>query len=61
MTKIDGHPIGKMSVFDASNQILGPVGTKVVLTIQRGNQSQFFKLTRANIALYPVTYKRKQA
>ncbi|WP_420798727.1 hypothetical protein [Aetokthonos hydrillicola] len=53
--------MGKMSVFDASNQILGPVGTKVVLTIQRGNQSQFFKLTRANIALYPVTYKRKQA
>ena len=57
ITKIDGQPVPKTNIFDASSKILGPVGSKVVLTIQRGNQSQSFKLTRTNIAIHPVTYK----
>lgn len=45
-----------MKIEDAVKRIVGPVGTKVVLTIKRGSQSQTFKLTRANIAIHPVTY-----
>ncbi|MBP5972306.1 S41 family peptidase [Brasilonema sp. CT11] len=56
IVKIDGQPTGGMNINDAVKRILGPVGTKVILTIQRGNQSQSFKLTRANIAIHPVTY-----
>ncbi|MBW4593780.1 MAG: S41 family peptidase [Brasilonema angustatum HA4187-MV1] len=56
IVKIDGQPTRGMNINDAVKRILGPVGTKVILTIQRGNQSQSFKLTRANIATHPVTY-----
>ncbi|MHC5599093.1 MAG: S41 family peptidase [Nostoc sp.] len=56
IVQINGQITQGMKIEDAVKRILGPVGTKVVLTIQRGNQSQTFKLTRANIAIYPVTY-----
>ncbi|MEH2239231.1 S41 family peptidase [Nostoc sp.] len=56
IVQINGQITKGMKIEDAVKQILGPVGTKVVLTIQRGSQSQTFKLTRANIAIHPVTY-----
>ncbi|MEH1888438.1 MAG: S41 family peptidase [Nostoc sp.] len=56
IVQINGQRTQGMKIEDAVKRILGPVGTKVVLTIQRGNQSQTFKLTRANIAIHPVTY-----
>jgi len=56
IVQIDGQSTRGVDINDAVKRILGPVGTQVTLTIQRGNQSQTFKLTRANIALHPVTY-----
>ncbi|MEH1938102.1 MAG: S41 family peptidase [Nostoc sp.] len=56
IVQINGQITQGMKIEDAVKRILGPVGTKVVLTIQRGSQSQTFKLTRANIAIHPVTY-----
>jgi len=57
--QINGQRTQGMKIEDAVKRILGPVGTKVVLTIQRGNKSQTFKLTRANIAIHPVTYNTR--
>ena len=56
IVQINGQITQGMKIEDAVKRILGPVGTKVVLTIQRGKQSQNFNLTRANIAIHPVTY-----
>ncbi len=43
-----------------SSGLLVAVGTKVAITIQRGKQTQTFQLTRANIAIHPVTYKTQE-
>jgi carboxyl-terminal processing protease len=56
IVQINGEITQGMKIEDAVKRIVGPVGTNVVLTIQRGSQSQTFKLTRANIAIHPVTY-----
>lgn len=56
IVQIDGQPTQSMNINDAAKRIQGPVGTPVVLVIQRGNQAQTFKLTRANIDLHPVSY-----
>ncbi|MEH2163679.1 MAG: S41 family peptidase [Nostoc sp.] len=56
IVQINGDITQGMKIEDAVKRIIGPAGTKVVLTIQRGSQSQTFKLTRANIAIHPVTY-----
>ncbi|MBN3906286.1 MAG: S41 family peptidase [Nostoc sp. NMS1] len=56
IVQINGQITQGMKIEDAVKRIVGPVGTKVVLTIKRGSQSQTFKLTRANIAIHPVTY-----
>ncbi|MEH2135190.1 S41 family peptidase [Nostoc sp.] len=56
IVQINGEITQGMKIEDAVKRIVGPVGTKVVLTIQRASQSQTFTLTRANIAIYPVTY-----
>nr|AAC45366.1 carboxyl terminal protease [Nostoc punctiforme PCC 73102] len=56
IVQINGQITQGMKIEDAVKRIVGPVGTEVVLTIKRGSQSQTFKLTRANIAIHPVTY-----
>ncbi len=56
IVQINNQPTKGLKIDDAVKRILGPVGTKVLLTIQRGNQAQTFKLTRANIAIHSVTY-----
>jgi carboxyl-terminal processing protease len=54
--KINNQPTKGLKIDEAVKRIMGPVGTKISLTIQRGKQAQIFKLTRANISIYPVTY-----
>ncbi len=56
IVQINNQPTKGLKIDEAVKRILGPVGTKVLLTIQRGQQAQTFKLTRANIAIHPVTY-----
>ncbi|MDZ7962955.1 MAG: S41 family peptidase [Aulosira sp. DedQUE10] len=56
IVQINNQSTKGLKIDDAVKQILGPAGTKVSLTIQRGEQAQIFKLTRANIAIHPVTY-----
>jgi carboxyl-terminal processing protease len=57
IVQINGEKTQGMKIEAAVKRIIGPVGTKVVLTIQRGQQAQNFNLTRANIPIHPVTYK----
>ncbi|MDF5724199.1 MAG: S41 family peptidase [Rhizonema sp. PD37] len=59
ITQINGETTKGMKLEDAVKRISGPVGTNVVLTILRGSQSKIFNLTRANIAIYPVTYSMR--
>lgn len=56
IVQIDAQPTQGMNINDAVKRIQGIVGTPVVLMIQRGQQTQTFKLTRANIDLHPVSY-----
>ena len=56
IVQINGQITQGMKIEDAVKRIIGPAGSKIVLTIQRGSQPQTFKLTRANIAIHPVTY-----
>ena len=57
ITKINGRSTQGMTINEAVKQIKGAAGTPVVLTIRRGSQNLTFALTRANIALSPVTYR----
>ncbi|OUL21671.1 peptidase S41 [Nostoc sp. RF31YmG] len=57
IVKIDDQPTQGMKINDAVKRIQGAAGTKVTLTIQRGNQLQTFPLTRAKIDVSPVTYR----
>jgi carboxyl-terminal processing protease len=56
IVKINNESTKGLKIDEAVKRIMGPVGTKISLTIQRGKQAQIFKLTRANISIYPVTY-----
>jgi carboxyl-terminal processing protease len=57
IVKINDRPTQGMKIDEAVHQIQGPAGTKVVLTIQRGQQIQNYHLTRAKIAVNRVTYR----
>jgi carboxyl-terminal processing protease len=56
ITEIDGQSTEGMDVNDAVNLIRGPVGSTVVLTIQRGDRELEFELERARIEIHPVRY-----
>ncbi|MGA7934386.1 MAG: S41 family peptidase [Kovacikia sp.] len=56
ITKINGQPTRGMNVNNAVKQITGPIGSQVVLTIQRGDRELTYQLTRTKIALHPVAY-----
>jgi carboxyl-terminal processing protease len=58
--QIDSKSTGGMSLANAVKKIQGAVGTKIVLTIKRGHQKRVFKLIRANIHIYPITYQTKK-
>jgi carboxyl-terminal processing protease len=57
IVQINNQSTKGLKIDDAAKRILGPAGTKVSLTIQRGHQTRTFQLTRANIEIHPVTYK----
>lgn len=54
IVKIDGKSTKGMEVDDAVKLIRGKPGTKVVLTIKRGNRNIDYPLTRARIEIHPV-------
>lgn len=56
IVKIDGKSTEGMDVNDAVQLIRGKEGTKVTLTIQRGNEERDYPLTRARIEIHPVRY-----
>ncbi|MEB3309534.1 MAG: S41 family peptidase [Snowella sp.] len=52
--KVDGKSTKGMEVDDAVKLIRGKPGTKVVLTIKRGNKNIDYPLVRARIEIHPV-------
>lgn len=56
ITKIDGQSTEGMDTNAAVNLIRGPVGSKVTLTIRRGDNEQDYSLERARIEIHPVRY-----
>ena len=54
--KIDGRSTKQMKIQDVGKGIMGAVGTKVKLTVQRGSEVKTFTMTRAKINSNPVTY-----
>ncbi|MEB3163140.1 MAG: S41 family peptidase [Prochlorothrix sp.] len=55
--KIDGQSTEGMDVNDAVQLIRGPIGSKITLTIRRGDQEIDFPITRARIEIHPVRYE----
>ncbi len=61
IVKIDGRATNGMDVNDAVRLIRGQAGTRVTLTIQRGNQSPFdVSLERQRIEIHPVRFSLRQ-
>jgi carboxyl-terminal processing protease len=58
--KIDGKSTEGMELNDAVKLIRGKPGTKVVLTIQRGEQEIDFTIRRAKIEIHPVKARLDQ-
>lgn len=56
IVKIDGKSTEGMAVDKAVTLIRGPVGTKVTLTILRGNKELEFELKRERIEIHPVRF-----
>lgn len=56
IVKIDDRSTEGMDSSDAVNLIRGPVGSKVKLTIRRGEQEMDFTLDRARIEIHPVKF-----
>jgi len=53
--KIDGQDTKDMALDEAVSKIRGPEGTKVTLSIRRGQEIKDFTLTRSNIQLKTVS------
>jgi len=56
ITAIDGESTEGMDVNDAVSRIRGPVGSSVILSIQRGDEEFDFELRRARIEIHPVRH-----
>ena len=54
ITEINGNPTKGISVEEAANQIKGPVGTQVTLTLLRGKDSLKRIITRAEIPIKAI-------
>lgn len=59
--RIDGESTEGMDTNDAVSLIRGPVGSTVVLTIQRGDEELDFELERARIEIHPVRYSVQES
>jgi carboxyl-terminal processing protease len=54
ITKIDGKITDGMDINDAVQLIRGPIGSQVILTIQRGSRTLDFPIVRDRIEIHPV-------
>lgn len=61
ITAIDGVSTEGMDLSDAVSKIRGPVGSTVVLTIQREDRSLDFEISRARIEIHPVRFSYKES
>ena len=52
--KIDGQSTEGMDINEAVQLIRGPIGSQVILTIQRGSRTLDFPITRDRIEIHPV-------
>lgn len=60
--KINGQSTEGMDINQAVNLIRGPVGTEVVLTIQRNNEpAKDYKIRRERIEIHPVRYSVRES
>ncbi len=57
IVSINGKNTPEIDPQQASQYLIGPVGSQVVLTVRRGNQQLNFKLLREHIDLYPVSQR----
>lgn len=58
VTAVDGVSIEGLSLDDVTSKIMGPEGTKVVITVKRGQESVVLNMSRQTIQLPVVTHKR---
>jgi carboxyl-terminal processing protease len=56
--KVDGEDITKLDQLDLVTKVRGPEGTKVTLTMQRGEETLDFTITRARIQIPTVEFKK---
>ncbi|XGV86339.1 MAG: carboxyl-terminal processing protease CtpC [Limnothrix sp. BL-A-16] len=56
---IDGKSTKGMDINQAVKLIRGPVGTTVVLTLQRGDRTMTYTIERARIELHPVSFSER--
>ncbi len=54
--KVDGKSVKGLDINEVVSLIRGPVNSKVVLTVNRGNRQLNFTINRARIELHPVRY-----
>jgi carboxyl-terminal processing protease len=55
ITEINGNSTKGISVEDAANQIKGPIGTQVILTVHRGKETIKKTISRAEIAIKAIS------
>jgi carboxyl-terminal processing protease len=60
ITKIDGQSTEGMDINQAVKLIRGPIGSQVILTIQRGSRTLDFPITRDRIEIHPVKASLQQ-
>ncbi|MFH5184630.1 S41 family peptidase [Paenibacillus sp. TAB 01] len=58
VTAVDGVSIEGLNLDDVTSKIMGPEGTKVVITVKRGQESVVLNMSRQTIQLPVVTHKR---
>ncbi len=58
--KIDGQSTEGMDINQAVKLIRGPIGSEVILTIQRGSRTLDFPITRDRIEIHPVKASLQQ-
>jgi carboxyl-terminal processing protease len=57
--EIDGQSTEGMDINDAVKLIRGPIGSKVTLTLMRGDRQLEVEIERAKIELHPVRYSKR--
>lgn len=55
--RINGKSTSEIGPEQATQYLVGPVGSQIFLTVQRGNRQLNFKLLRDHIDLNPVAYR----